>query len=90
MATSTFSLGFYLTGKHGILLKYYPSFEAFRFYHCEITKTLVLPHAKHFASPLQIPTCYSYLVDYHLFMSIPSVTRSNTGVCGRSLGGIVA
>ena len=59
MATSTFSLGLYLTGKPEILLKYYPSFEAFRFYHCEITKTLLLPHAKHFAPPLQIPTCYS-------------------------------
>jgi len=34
-------------------------FEAFRFYHCEITKTLTVPHIKHFASPLQIPTCYS-------------------------------
>jgi hypothetical protein len=59
MTTSTFSLGLYLTGKSEIFLKYYPSLEAFRFYHCEITKTLVLPHAKHFASPLQIPTCYS-------------------------------
>ena len=67
MAISTFSLGLYLTGETEIFLKYCPSFEAFRFYHCEITKTLVLPHANHFASPLQIPACYS------LFSGVSSV-----------------
>jgi hypothetical protein len=67
MASSTFSLGLYLTGKTEILLKYYPSFEAFRFYHCESTTHLVLPHAKPFTSPLQIPTCYS------LFSGVSSV-----------------
>jgi len=51
MPTSTFSLGLYLTAKSAILLKYYLSFEAFRFYYCETTKTMVLPNAKHFASP---------------------------------------
>ena len=31
----------------------------------------------------------AYLVEYHLFMSTPLVTRSNAAVCGRSLSGIV-